>query len=423
MTLTLGAFGPYLAPGLRTEQVGVYGAVAALFLFGLWMRVRLTGTAQWVAAAHLTLIAVAASGVLLPPPNHTLYRPGSILAGLDNVLLPIAVVAVVGMLVGAGADPGRMLRAVCASVVWAMAGNALLAIHSAASDDTRVLAPFRLFGEAESVADRAEQLGRYSGIFNQPAEAGLVYSVAVLAALYLYQQHIGRLTVALLALTVGGVLSVSKVFLLVGVPVAIAYALLAPGRWRRLAAVGAATVAAHLVASRYLDQWEGQSFALRLLPGSSGSSDQVGVYTAGRFGGQSTLQDVVDIMFAISPTFGVGLGGLQMAYDNGWVEVLVMAGLFGVALHTALLAALLVGWAGVRNGRPESGLAGGLVLVVIGASFGLPALTANRCATAVWLLLGLLLLVRRDGSGGPWWQEAGSGRHRTLLPQGVPLRR
>ncbi|MER7419092.1 hypothetical protein ABT346_20305 [Micromonospora peucetia] len=422
--LTLAAFGPYLATGVRTEQVVVYAVAVASVALGLWTRIRLTGTAKWVAAGYLALIGIAGLGAAFPLQNHTLYSNGSVIAGLDNLLLPVAVVMVVGAMVGAGADPARLVRTVCVCLVWTMVVNAMLAVYSASSDDSELLARFRLFGDEESVADRAEQLGRYSGIINQPAEAGLLYSVALLAALYLYQQQVGRLTVTLLALALGGVLCVSKVFFLVGAPVAIAYALLTAGRTRRLAAVAAATAGAWVAADTYLDQWDGRDFALRLLPGSGG--DQLGLYTAGRVGEQSTLQHVVDVVTSASPAFGVGVGGLKMAYDNGWVEALVIAGFLGVALHTAVLAALLVGWFRTRSRRPESALTGGLVVVVIGASAGLPALTANRAATVVWLLLGLLLLARRSDQPGTWWQHFGQrhayGRSSPQMSYGQSLR-
>ncbi|MEW1585055.1 hypothetical protein AB0283_06355 [Micromonospora vinacea] len=420
--LSVAVFGPYLAPGLRTEQVAVYGAAALLCLGGLWMRPRFTGTAVWALGAHLSLVAVATIGVVLPPQNYTLYEAGDVVAGFDNIVLPLVVVAVVAMLVGAGADPARMLRAVCTVTVLAMAANALMAVSSAAGVESDLLARFRLFGEGESVADRAEQLGRYSGIFNQPAEAGVLYSVAVLAALYLYQRQVGKLAVMLLLLSVGGVLSVSKIFLLVGAPIAIAYVILASGRRRRLSAAAVASIAAWFTADAYLDQWDGQRFAMRLLPGSGGD-DQLGLYTAGRVGGQSSLQQAVDVMTALSPASGMGFGGLRVAYDNGWVEALVVAGVIGVVLHTAVLAALAIGWLRTRNHRPESAFTGALILMLIGASTGVPALTANRCATIVWLLLGLLLLVRANGRPGTWWQRPGRGQHRhqpALAPTLVP---
>ncbi|WP_124771942.1 hypothetical protein [Micromonospora inaquosa] len=410
--ITMSVFGPYLAGGIRTEQVAVYGAAVLLCALGLWSRVSLTTAGGVVVALHLAVVGVATIGVVFPPLNPTLHSVGSLTGGYDSLLLPLAVVLVLAMLVGSGANPAALLRSVCIVTVWAMAANTVVAIYSISSNSTTVLALFRLFGEGESVADRAERMGRYSGIFNQPAEAGLLYSVALLAAIYLYRDHIPKFTVSVAALTIGGTLSVSKIFLLVGAPIALAQILLVPGRRRRMWSLALTAVSVGLLTQLdVLERWDGRDFLLRLLPGA-GQGDQVTLYTAGRFGEHSSLNEVVGAAFDISPMTGAGVRGLQLPYDNGWVEALVIAGVIGVVLHTALLAALFVGWLHGRSARPESVLAGGLVLAVVGASFGLPAITANRCATIVWLLLGLLLVVARPAAATTWWQRPGEGRHR-----------
>lgn len=88
-------------------------------------------------------------------PNYTTYEAGDVVAGFDNIFPPLVVVAVVAMLVRAGADPARMQRAVCTVTVLAMAVNALIAVSAADGVENDLLARFRLFGEEESVADCA----------------------------------------------------------------------------------------------------------------------------------------------------------------------------------------------------------------------------------------------------------------------------
>ncbi|MEU5561829.1 hypothetical protein [Micromonospora musae] len=394
--IAFAAFGPYLAAGVRTEQLAVYGTAGLLLLAGAWTRMRLGDAGIWVVALQGSVLAVALIGVVIPPVNLTLYASGNLVAGVDNLLLPIVVILLVGMMVGAGADRLVMIRSVCAVTVWTMSANAVLAFTSIDSggEQPAILTTFRLFGDGESVADRAEQLGRYSGIFNQPAEAGLLYSVALLAAVYLYREQAVKFALTASLLTVGGILAVSKVFLLIGMPVALWQVFRnRGGRWRRIAAVSTAVVAAAVLGQLgRLPEWTGSDYILRLIPGTG--SDTVGLYTGGRFGQQSTLSDVIDAVAYISPTMGVGAAGLQMPYDNAWVEAFVVGGVLGVLLHSAVLVALAASWWLNRSAGPESAFAGGLILVVACASAGVPALTANRCATVVWLLLSLLLLAR-----------------------------
>ncbi|MFD6565836.1 hypothetical protein [Micromonospora profundi] len=417
--IAAAAFGPYLAPGIRTEQTAVYLAALLLLAVGGWVGVRLTGAGLVAVALHGGIVAVALLGVVLPPPNSTLYKPAGLSAGLDNLLLPLAVVFVVAMLAGLGADRAVMLRTVCQVTVWAMVINVGAAVASMGDAGApQFLLMWRLGDDGESVADRAEQLGRYSGMFNQPAEAGLLYSVALIAAVYLYRSQPVRLAVVSLTLAVGGALCVSKVALLVGLPVAVWQIMrLSTGWWRRTTTLAGAGVALVVAANMgMLPRWEGMDFLLRLIPASGTNQDVVALYTAGRVGDSSSLSEIIGVVASTNLWTGVGAAGLRLPYDNGWVEALVVAGAVGVVLQTLLLVALTAAWLAARSRCPESPLAGGLVAVVVGASFGLPALTANRAATIVWLMLALLLIVHGDGdTRSRWWARSGRGSHRDQI--------
>jgi hypothetical protein len=158
-------------------------------------------------------------------------------------------------------------------------------------------------------------------------------------------------------------------------------------------ALGAAAVAGGLFTS-----WIGTGFLTRLLhPGGDGS---VGLYTAGRLGANSTLRATAEAILGSSPVFGFGAGGLSVAYDNGWIEALAVAGLFGTLLYTAVIATLAAAWWRTRGTLPaaHSRLAGGIILVLAAASMGVPALTANRVATVAWVLITLLLFVPRTAT-------------------------
>lgn len=397
--MALSAFGPYIISGFRTEQFAVYG-ITALLVCGLWwMKARPGGHGTVVLGLLFVHLAIAVVGVLAPPLNTTPYQFGSALAGIDNIALPIAVLAAVWMLLASGADRSKLIRIVCWVTAWAMVINAGLAGWATGGSGPE-LAIFQGQPGVESVASRAEQLGRFSGIFNQPAEAGLMYSVALLAAIFLYRERARLLAMTATLLSIGGVLTVSKVFLFVGLPLGLWQAMRsAGGRQRRVAALLAATLAVWATAKSGLTpEWTGGNFLLRLLPGSDQGT--VELYTAGRFGSESTLTAVVDAVMAASPVWGFGAGGLMVAYDNAWIEALAMTGLVGAALMTAILLVLAhAWWAQRRDFDPaESRLAGGLVAVVAGAAVGLPSFTANRCATILWLLLALLLLSVRTSA-------------------------
>jgi hypothetical protein len=402
--IALSAFGPYLFSGFRTEQVTVYAAFAVLLLGGCWIKARPSGHGLAVAALLVVQLTFGLVSAIDPPQNTTIYQLGDPLAGIDNFALPVAVIGAMWMLLAIGADRERMIRVICWITVWAMVINAGLAI-SATGGDGPNLAIFQGQAEGQSVAYLAEQLGRFSGIFNQPAEAGLMNSVALLAAIYLYRRRASLLALTGTAICIGGVLTVSKTFLFVGLPLGLWQTVRATGtRQRRLAAVLAMVMLIWGAAKSGLTpEWTGGKFLIRLMPG--GNQGAVDLYTAGRFGEDSTLAVVTEQIMASAPALGFGAGGLREAYDNAWVEALATGGLLGAGILTTVLVVLVYAWWCTRStvSNAESRFAGGLVVVVLGAAVGVPALTINRCSTIVWALLALTVLgvTQRSSAKGP----------------------
>lgn len=391
VTLVLiAALGPYLTAGVRAEQVVVYGAGAILIPITLpLVRTRgamLSVTVLWV----LYVLGVVFSTVLPSAELTPLPSGGGVLAGLDNAILPFVVILIVLGLTVLGGDPQRLLRRVTGWIVLLMCLNAAAAIMQ-----FQGLYDFSAWYGSEgleSVSGRAAQLGRYGGLINQPAEAGALYSIAGLCAVYRLRHRPVLLVLALAALVSGGVLTVSKVFLLGGLPLVL-IALLRGGanRASRLFAMVAVAFAGWVaVSAELLPEWTGADRIRGLLP--TGSESWVEVFTASRYGGASggTTGQVVDAVMSGPWAFGYGASGLQVPYDSGWVEALVVAGVFGVAVQALVFVALGRGWARMPR-CPERTLLGYLVLILVGASLGLPALTANRVATVAWILLALLL--------------------------------
>src|SRR4051794_35259153 len=100
--LVLAAFGPYVFGGIRTEQAGGYG----IFLVGAtglwWRKSRPTGSVVAIVLLLTVQLIVAAIGVFYPIPLLGEYQPGDPIAGIDNLLLPIVVIATVSWLAHRG---------------------------------------------------------------------------------------------------------------------------------------------------------------------------------------------------------------------------------------------------------------------------------------------------------------------------------
>jgi hypothetical protein len=400
--LLLAAFGPYLADGIRTEQVAVYGAFV-LFGVGLqWMGKPSSPAVVLVVALLTAEVAIAAIGLVQLAPLPHLYLRGSALSGMDNLLLPVAVICTVSWLARAGQSEALVRRACSIIIVFALV-NAGLAFLSVTTDTDPFLEMFWGSDGVPSTAAKAATNGRYSGIFNQPAEGGIFYSAALLAAIYRLRERPVLLAIAASFVSIGGILTISKVFLLAGLPIGVWQMFRTTGsRISRFIALGGVIgIAWGATATGVLPEWPGFDAVTGFLSPDGGGRGATYLYTAGRFGSESTLTPVIDTVLGKQAWFGYGAAGLGVAYDSGYLEALVMTGVVGLTCHLAVIATL--GWTWQRRrshvSRSTSRFSGGLLIIAIAGSVGVPALTANRVATVLWLLLTLLLLLPHSDRG------------------------
>lgn len=402
--VTLSAFGPYVAGGIRTEQLAVYGSLVAVLALGIPVIAKANiGTPIPILLTWGGYAAIGVGSAVAGAPNLTAYRSGgSLLAGADNLLLPFALVVVTWFWVSIA--PGLDLVRTAAKVVVAvMAANAVLSVITFVIGYAAApwLAMFWDSGNNnESVALLAAQMGRYSGIFGQPAEAGTAYSIAIFCLLYLVQgsekQMTGRFAILATTITMGALLTTSKVFLLGGLPV-LAFLVLRDRKRRTRLVLGAAFTAVGvycLQALEMLPDWRGIAMIERLTNIGTGST--LRTLTAGRLGGRGTLDGPSDEILEHHPVFGVGVRGLAVAYDSEWLQALIYAGLVGAILAGLTFVLLLYRWSTLRDVLPREAwlLAGAVLLLLLGASFGIPSLSGNRVVTLGWVFLGLLVATR-----------------------------
>lgn len=401
--VALSAFGPYVGAGVRTEQLAVYACALIAVLIGM-KGMRLSAPAAGIIGCYLATLFVAILGALSPPDlagyNYVLGLP---LAGIDTLALPIAAVLLAQRLLASGAKREDLLRTVCQVSVFAMCVNTVLAFSSQLLPMYAFLSKFwdsaaRGDVSTTTVAGRAAQLGRLTGAFNQPDEAGIMYGAALLMAVYLYHNRPRRMALAALLLGFGGLLTVSKIFVVVALPIAVWQ--ITRGRSRRIARITwiAALVALSAGASwvGLLPKWTGSRYLAQLVPHSG--DNLVELYSGGRFGSNSTVAPVVHAVLNVSPISGIGADGLATAYDSAWVEALVYSGLFGILCYTLVLLILWYSWSNRRRAlaSAESTMIGGVLIVTTIGSVGYPALTGNRVSTILWIVFGLTILAPRE---------------------------
>ena len=403
--ISLATFGPYLVGSIRTEQAVVYG-LFVLMLPVVLAKFRGTGGVRFFAP-WIGYVIVATLGVLAPSSMPAPYDAGDLLGGYDNILLPLALMLMIWSVVS-DEDAEPLLIRACKIIAVAMTVNGLIALLATVLDLTSVLRPFWANENVvTTTSDLAAQMGRFSGIFNQPAEAGALYGIAGIAAIYAWNRRPLLLALLVTVITLGGLISVSKIFLFGGFPAIAIYWLWSQRGHRKLSGLLVlALIAGGLIQSGLLDEWTGADFLGRLFA----TTDQgfFSLYSAGRFEEDSTFVTVVDQALAYNPISGVGAAGWRTPYDGAVAETLVVGGILGLLLY-GFVVAMMFTLPGKLSGSARW-FAFLLAALTVGGSLGFSPLTANRVSTVTWLLISLLVLVARSRSqsGGMLGEKRGA---------------
>lgn len=377
------SFAPYVGR-FRLEQIALFAAVVVLLLA---VGFRPVWTRSTVAILALLTFFLLFSGlVALVGTAHSLpYPPRGIPAGVDTV-----VTAGAGILLGAAAlrflHAWQLARIIVVSLSVLLSLNTIIALNQTAWSG--LLLRFWTSSGSDSVAVLAETNVRYSGVFNQPLEAGLAYSVALLGLWLLPQVRVKYALILSPFVTLGGILSGSKVFFLSLFILGIAL-LVQLGRKEASRALALIPVA--LVSLGVVGLLGSATFTGALERISGRGDDTLSGLTAGRLGSQGTLWESTRELRASRLLYGAGLGGLEIPYDSVWVEALVLLGLIGVVVMLVIF--LLLGRGAFTGGDPSGRLFNiALFALLVGGSLGAPVLTANRVASWLWILIVATIL-------------------------------
>ena len=441
--LTISVFGPYVSVAglpLRFEQMAVYGGCfVALVLIAIkraaapklprqgWLLVGLV-----VALPMVTLLSVVVRTAR--GQGHSWL---SVIAAVDSQAMPVLVLLLVAWLARPLVPGSPYLTAVARTLVIALSLNAGVILIQIVTGNSSWLRPFWAPGGGVTVAELALGNGRYTGVVNQPAEAGLLYGLGLIALMWASRWSGLRIPIFAVVLAFGGLASGSKVFLVAAACAAV-FAAARHLTWRLRGAEAARIVGALLLGgvllfsvSSWLSATPSQVAGLGQLGsvlGDASSRPPAGttvmmsepslldraVYrlTAGRFGPGGTLTEAFAWSDPLEALLGRGPGSAddRPAFDNAWVEAFVFGGLIGVGVLAAIVMQLtrLAWWARRERGLEFMGLA--LVLTVVFATTGFGSLTANRTTSVFWSLFTLLAVsatravqerdaVPREGAG------------------------
>jgi hypothetical protein len=394
--LIISSFGPYILPkfGLRLEHLIVYPAGVILFLAisiakKSWHKNVLIMMSIWLAIILLMVVVGFA--------NMHEMAYSHFLADFESMIQGVVLMFIL-MFLFSRSSSHLVLEAidvVTKTLITLLVVNTFISISQTLFGSEWVFSYFIRSYEGMSVAAKSATGGRYSGIFDQPIEAGATYTLGLLSWGYLIKKNRKINTkefLKLLFLFVGGVLTVSKVFILGGIPLFILY--LAP--WKRISVFlkkssfifYGALILVLIVAG---DLWRGFGFLSRYFVIPDSISEALWLYTAKRFGREgSAVSNKFLEVWTDSPVYGFGLGSIRVT-DNGFLDIFYKGGSLALFLYIILIMFIFTqGIQALLQKREDGKFLVAIFILIVGINLGAPALVLNRFSTIIWILICLL---------------------------------
>lgn len=249
------------------------------------------------------------------------------------------------------------------------------------------------------VANNAAGNNRFTGIFNQPMESGIAYSIGLIAWIYLVSKKFIQINVKyviLLALViVGGIVSVSKIFIFGGLSIFFINLIL-----RKKVLINSRKlffwipIILPILVIYISDSWKGTSYLNRLFIFENyRESGFLNVITAGRMGGQNSQQGVYfGKIWQSSPLIGQGMGS-QEIYDSAFYHFFSSGGLIALSIYILILLYLCYSsfsFFTIRSNGEESFFFLNITIIILISSFGSPVLTVNRASVICWVFICLI---------------------------------
>jgi len=392
---------PYLPAGFRVEHLFVpFLAMVAFFQ----ARSVHGETTLSVGALGVALVAVALSATLS-------WQTGLMAEPLSQWIRLVMPMLMLLAFPSCLARVPNTVVTTCYAIVAAAVAVVIFTVASIYSGQVKEWLLLWVKAEEGSIWMLAQDVGRITGLFNQPLEAGIFYSVALFATVYLLkikQSSRPLLVPAIGAIIAGGALCLSKNFLVLGVALAFALAV-----WLKIISVRMAVILTALVVvcisfllTQYFVNFADEFTTLYYNGGF------ISAITAGRYGlDESEVTRLFrDVWGSNDWILGRGPGS-HLPLDNGFLEFFYQGGIIAVGGYIVFLSSLAV-YGYMNRGFEEGKLLFILIAYIGGSSLGGPAVTANRANVALMLLVAACLVSIRIRKRGAFT----SARHRRKEP-------
>ena len=409
LLLVVSAMGPYIpgALGLRLEHIVIYG-FSCLFISRWLLRSR---TAERRIRAITVLMILVIIWTMLSTIISGRILTGEVIAGIENYLQPVALLVILSVLLQSrGVDPKKLFVFSALSSCLVLSLNSVIALLTVFFDISSWIQYFT--GDVSSYQElsvwkNSVALGRYPGIFNQPFESGLAHSLGLFAWVYLFADYSKSrflYSFLFLGVCIGGFLSISKVFLFIGLPLAGFYWLWSGVNQKKLWLMVSAPFFLWGAGCLLMPHWDGLDRLLGYMNMSSLDNGQsyVSYYSSGRLDkNESGVFPLFIKAWQEAPFWGFGFGAWEGPLDNAYIEFFYQGGLIGLLVYILILfLILLLAIRGLRHKVSEGKFVLIVFLLIITAGIGAPVLTINRGSIFLWVLLVLAMYMCEPGNKG-----------------------
>jgi hypothetical protein len=396
LIILVSAFLPYISPtsGIKGDNLVVY-SMLFFALSTLLIRQKIMVNKY---LSNVLLIWLAAFIFLL---SRTILGGGyingySFVAEIKNFSQPLAIIFIFLMLFYkiSSETIDIILKKVSLLLVFLLSINTLWTFLGMSIDLFYINKYF-----VRETALNAAGNSRFSGIFNQPMEAGISYSIGLSSWMYLVsKKYISvnmKYVTILILLLVGGILSVSKIFIFGGIGIFVANFIFRKQilkKSKKLLVWLPILIPFTII---YLKNWEGVTYLNRLfLLENYQRYGFLYLISAGRYGGEVSQQETYfNRVWNNSPLIGEGMGS-QVIYDSAFFHFFSSGGIFALCMYILLIIYFLV--TSIQSllrkySKDESFFYFNIVLIILFGSFGSPILTVNRASVIVWVFVSILL--------------------------------
>ena len=407
LMIVIASFGPYLFTYFRTEQIIIYGYSFLLSLSLVWISIA-ENKDNILIRLPTTLFIVILSIVLITVWTlfSTIYNGEytsllRVIAGIENYLQPIAVISILAIAsMSSWWSSKKQLHSILMCLLILLGLNTIVSLGMVITNMEPVAKYFVVGPHSTGIHDtvwwRAKTNGRYSGIFNQPYEAGVMYSLGMFGFAYLSRSEFYlkfHHYILGLFVFIGGFLPVTKVYFLIGLPLFLMF-LIEEYRIQILHSAKTLVIGVSALVSIgiLVTIWEGGTRLLRYIPSrSTGVMELITLYSAGRFTTGSYIYNLTVTTFREAFITGFGFGTIS-PFDSGYLEFFSQGGI--VALFLYLFILLLIFKQGMSSINCLEGKMITLICIfTVGLSLGMPVITVNRASPVFWTIVSILILV------------------------------